>query len=154
MPPTEPQFPCGSAQPYLTQVGAAGGWGGVCATREYWIIYRGPRFLAVVWFGSLPTHFPLLPWSSCLSFSVFLCVTSLSSLLTGERGWASSQIIGREKAWPSINRAVLSGCYLLFLVGLYSSMKSCHTRAYLGVQYLHRTVCLSCSNVGCRRITN
>ncbi len=26
--------------------------------REYWIIYRGPGFLAVVWFGSFPTTSP------------------------------------------------------------------------------------------------
>ncbi len=40
--------------------------------REYWRIYRGSGFLVVVWFGS--THLLPLPWASCLSFSVFLCV--------------------------------------------------------------------------------
>jgi hypothetical protein len=47
-----------------------------CAfSREYWMIYRAPSFLAVVWFGSSPTPFPIpFPSASCLSFSVFLCV--------------------------------------------------------------------------------
>ncbi len=27
-------------------------------TREYWMIYRGPGFLAVIWFGSFPTSSP------------------------------------------------------------------------------------------------
>ncbi len=61
-------------------------------TREYWMIYKKPGFLAVLWFGSSPTpppHFPPLQWTSCLSFSVFLCVDS-------------------EKAWPCINHSILS----------------------------------------------
>jgi len=40
---------------------------------EYWMIYRGPGCLSVVWFGSSLTPSPPLPWASCLSFSVFLC---------------------------------------------------------------------------------
>jgi hypothetical protein len=44
-------------------------------SREDWIIYRGPGYLAVVWFGSKPAPFPLpLLSANCLSFSVFLCV--------------------------------------------------------------------------------
>jgi hypothetical protein len=40
------------------------------------MIYRGPGFLAaVVWLGSLLTLFPTLTSETCLSFSVFLCVT-------------------------------------------------------------------------------
>ncbi len=44
---------------------------------KYWVIYRGPGFLAVVWFGSSPAPLPpALPsaTASCLSFAVFLCV--------------------------------------------------------------------------------
>ncbi len=29
-----------------------------CTAREYWMIYRGPGFLAIVWFGSPPTPSP------------------------------------------------------------------------------------------------
>ncbi len=44
-------------------------------TREDWMIYRGPGFFAVVWFGRLHAlPLPPLPSESCLSFSVFLCV--------------------------------------------------------------------------------
>ncbi len=42
-------------------------------TRQYWMIYRWPCFLAVVWFGSFP---PPLPLARCLSFLFFLCVAS------------------------------------------------------------------------------
>ncbi len=43
--------------------------------REYWIIQRGPGFLAVVWYGSSPIPlYPPLPSASCLSFSVLLRV--------------------------------------------------------------------------------
>ncbi len=49
--------------------------------REYWMIYRGPSFLAVVWFGSSPTPFPLSRLQGvCLSER-------------GEGGWAWSQIL-------------------------------------------------------------
>ncbi len=44
-------------------------------TREYIMYYRGPGFLAVVWFCSFPLPFPHLLSASCLSFSVFLCVS-------------------------------------------------------------------------------
>jgi hypothetical protein len=56
------------------------------------MIYRGPGFLAVVWFGSSPTPSPV---SKFLSLS-HLPVCRQSSFLTGEeswRGWARSQII-------------------------------------------------------------
>ncbi len=31
----------------------------ISETRDYWIIYRGPGFLAVLWFGSSPTPSPV-----------------------------------------------------------------------------------------------
>ncbi len=43
-------------------------------SREDWTIYRGPSFLAVVWFGSTPAPFPPLLSANCLTFSVFNCV--------------------------------------------------------------------------------
>ncbi len=55
--------------------------------REYWMIYRGPGFLAVVSFGPpCPTPPPplSLPLASCLSFSVFLCVADQAFWV---RGW-------------------------------------------------------------------
>ncbi len=78
--------------------------------REYWIIYRGPGFLAVVWFGSLLTfsHHPL-PSVSCLSYLVWL-VCRRSSLLTegGEGGGRVTKSYNCEKAWPSINHLILA----------------------------------------------
>jgi hypothetical protein len=47
----------------------------IAATREYWMIYRGPGCLAVVWFDfSPPPSLPPLLSAQVLSFSVFLCV--------------------------------------------------------------------------------
>jgi hypothetical protein len=77
--------------------------------REYWVIYRGPGFLAVVWFGSLPTPFPLL--------SVYKLVRRRTGrlrkrdkLLTGEgRKGGGPESYDRKKAWSSINHSILSG---------------------------------------------
>ncbi len=71
-------------------------------TREYWMIYRGPGFLAVVWFGSSTIPFPSPP-----------------PLPTGEGrrgvgGGAKSN--GREKAWPSIHHWILSGTDIYIFV--------------------------------------
>ncbi len=43
--------------------------------RDYWMMYRGPDLLAVVWFGSSPPPhpLPLQQPASCLSLSVVLC---------------------------------------------------------------------------------
>ncbi len=55
------------------------------------MIYLGPGFLAVVWFGFSPTPSPLFRQLVASSFSQ----SSWSSLLTGGRGrgWGRSQII-------------------------------------------------------------
>ncbi len=36
-------------------------WPNICTPRKYWIIYRGPGFLAVVWCSYFPTPSPSLP---------------------------------------------------------------------------------------------
>jgi hypothetical protein len=56
------------------------------------MIYKGPSFLAVVCFGSMPTPSSPLPSASCLSFSVFLCV-AVQLTDGGGKGWALSRII-------------------------------------------------------------
>jgi hypothetical protein len=67
---------------------------------EYWMMYRGTGFLAVVWFGSSPIPSPLLPSASCLSFSIFLCVAVRAYWREREGGWwGRSQII---KPWQSL----------------------------------------------------
>jgi hypothetical protein len=77
-------------------------------SREYWMIYRGPGFLAVV-YNSAP-HPPLSPLSSPSLF-LSLPVCRRSSLLTewGGRGGRGAKSYDLEKAWPSINHSILSG---------------------------------------------
>ncbi len=81
--------------------------GSVCVylSIEDWIIYRGPGFLPVVWFGSTLTPSPLSPQKAHTGR-----LRKRGKLLTGEgvRGWAWSRIIyGRKKEWPSINYSTL-----------------------------------------------
>ncbi len=77
--------------------------------REYWMIYEGPGFLAVAWFGSSPTPFPPLPSASCLYFSVFLCRVSAVELTDGRGGSGrGAKSDHRKKAWPSTNHSILS----------------------------------------------
>ncbi len=85
----------------------------IVRSREYWMFYRGPGFLAVVWLGYSPTPSTLLQWAICISFSVFLCVTSPVELTDerGGRGWARSQIIRRGESlvlYTSLNTLCLA----------------------------------------------
>ncbi len=53
----------------------------------------------------------MIPSASCLSFSVFLCVTGRAyRILTGEGegGGRGANTYDCKKAWPSINHSVLS----------------------------------------------
>jgi hypothetical protein len=63
--------------------------------KGYCIIYRGPGFLVVVWFGSTPAPFlpPPTPFPSatCLSCSVFLFV--IGRAYWGRGGWAWSRMM-------------------------------------------------------------
>ncbi len=70
--------------------------------KEYWMIYRGPGFLAVL-FGSSPPPRPSLLSRSYISFAVF---PSVASRDTDGRGGAISY--DGEKAWFSINHSILS----------------------------------------------
>ncbi len=80
--------------------------------REDRIIYRGPSFLVVLWFGSSPAPPPPIfhpfPSANCLSFLVFLCVwgrwRALSRILRPQESLDSSI----KKAWQSINCSILS----------------------------------------------
>jgi hypothetical protein len=67
-------------------------------TWENWMIYRGPCFFAVVWFGSTPTPLPPAPPSPVSSFPLFLssfCVSPVQ-LTDGRGGWAWSRIVGQQ----------------------------------------------------------
>ncbi len=59
------------------------------------MIYRGPGFLAVVWFGSSPQPLTPLPSPSRLSFSVFLYIAGRA--YWQERGLGRNQIMRRQE---------------------------------------------------------
>ncbi len=74
------------------------------------VIYRGPGFLAVVWFGF--SHTPFSP-SPVSKMSLFLNLHGVAgrAYLQG-RGWGGGQgakSYDPEKACPSINHSILSG---------------------------------------------
>ncbi len=73
-------------------------------TREYLIIYRGPSFLAVLWFSSMPSLPASTSPGSKLSLFVNLSVCRRSSLQTGDGG--------RGRAWSRIIRLQESYCKL------------------------------------------
>ncbi len=81
-------------------------WG---RNREYWMIYKGLGYLAVVWVGSSPTPSPLsrqqavyLSQSSCVS------PVALTDRIGG-KGGGTNQIIRPRESRPSINHSILSG---------------------------------------------
>ncbi len=81
-------------------------------SREYWLIYRGPGFLVVVWFGfsAIPSPPPLVS-----KFSLLLSLPEcrlLSLELTemrggGEGGGGGAKSYYGEKAWSYINHSKL-----------------------------------------------
>ncbi len=86
-------------------------FGTIVETSEYWMIYRGPGFLAVIWFGSSPTDLPHLPSASCPSFSVFLHVCRRSKLnyVRGGKG------VGSQIKWPRESLALNKSFNTLWL---------------------------------------
>jgi hypothetical protein len=73
--------------------------------RESFVNYRGPGFLAVVWFVSLPPPFSrqkVGPWTLDIGR-----LRKRDNLLTGEGEGAKS--CDGEKAWSSINHSIISG---------------------------------------------
>jgi hypothetical protein len=75
-------------------------------TREYWMVYRGPGFLAVIWLLLTPLPLPPLPSATCLP------VCYQSSLLTGEGG----ERVGKEPKHTTTRmpdpHSILSGARL------------------------------------------
>ncbi len=75
-------------------------------SREYWMIYRGPGFLAVVFFCSMPMHpSPPLP-SVNLTGDTQEDWERKTTCWAGVEGGAKSS--ERKKAWSSINRSKIS----------------------------------------------
>ncbi len=78
-------------------------------TRKYWMIYRGPGFLAVIWFGSSPN--PFSPFPSVSSTGDTQEDEKERQVVDGRgggqgRGWAESY--DHKKAWSSMNHSIFS----------------------------------------------
>ncbi len=74
----------------------------------YWMINRGPGFLAVVWFGSFPTHsHPLLSVTSTCDEEEDWERETTGRRDMGEGGGGAKTYHG-EKGWSSINHLLLS----------------------------------------------
>ncbi len=81
----------------------------ILLAREYWNIYRGPDFLAVVWFSSFPTISHLLSRQKARPASQRK--TEKERQLDagrGEGGGGGAKSYDGGKAWFSINRSILS----------------------------------------------
>ncbi len=73
--------------------------------REYWMFYRGPDILAVVWFTVVPPH-PSYPPS---------LVSKPDWRHKGRLSNRRAETYDGEKAWSSINHSILSGSLYSFL---------------------------------------
>ncbi len=85
-------------------------WEGMDVSREYWMIHRGPGFLAVVWFGSSPT--PLSPLSRQLYLFLSLHVRC-GRTYWRERGGGDgrgAKSYDRKNSWPSVSFNTLLIC--------------------------------------------
>ncbi len=76
-------------------------------TGEYWIIYRGPRFLVVVHSAPLPPPSPPSPVRK-LSLILSLPMCRWSKLLAGEGEGVRSQLIRPHRSGPRRIRGALS----------------------------------------------
>jgi hypothetical protein len=92
-------------------------------TREYWIIYRGPSFLAVIWFGSSPiaSRVPTPSRQYCkLDRWHTDCEWETICWRKGDEGGVGAKSYDGKKVWFAINYSRLSG---------YSSKKNCYHRS-------------------------
>jgi hypothetical protein len=76
--------------------------------REYWMICRGPGFLAVVWFGSSPTSPFLLPSVISTGGAQKEWERETTAGVKGGRGGGGAKSYDDEKAWSSINHPIRS----------------------------------------------
>ncbi len=93
---------CVSLQPITADIGTQrtnqwdGAWG------QTGMIFRGPGFLAVLWYGSYPTPLPSLS-------STTDRLRKKDNLLTGEGMREEPKITQLRKAWFSIHHSIISG---------------------------------------------
>ncbi len=72
---------------------------------EHWMIYSGPSFLAVVWFGSSTTPHPLSVCSTGSTQEDWERETTCWRERGGGRG---AKLYDRKKSWPSYNQTIVS----------------------------------------------
>jgi hypothetical protein len=87
-------------------------------TIEYWMAIEDQAFLKSYELTPPEPPSPLLQSTSCLSFSVFLCVSGRACWRErgeGDRAGAKSYL--GEKAWFFINHFILSALHLFTTVG-------------------------------------
>ncbi len=118
-------------------------------TREYLMIYRGPSFLAVTWFGSLPPS-----RQQAVSLSQSACV-SPDELTDGRgvRGWGSSQTYDGWKSLALYKLLNTLWCGLSALLGeMYLNVgfklsKVCNDNGLLSSIQSHRSYSFSYLNI-------
>ncbi len=103
--------------------------------REYWMIYRGPGFIAVVWFGSSPNPSPSRPRPPSVSCLVSLSQSSCISPVEltdgrGGRGGGGAKSNDDEKAWSPINHSIFSAAYPTFIFRLKENRTGIQDRLY------------------------
>ncbi len=79
-------------------------------TREYWMIYRGPDFLAVAWFASSSSPSPSsLVMQQVVALSRSSCLSPVELTDRGG-GWGRSQII-RQREYQVIYKSFNTLCF-------------------------------------------
>ncbi len=86
-------------------------WKQIFNHREYWTIYRGRGFLAVVWFGSTPTLSPPSPVNSWINVTHADWERETTCWRRGGRGRGDgygAELYDNKRAWPFIDHSILS----------------------------------------------
>ncbi len=102
-----------SSREYRNPLYSSVGFTVKCEDREYWMIYRGPGFLPIVWFGPSPSP------SSVGILSLFSKSSSVSQveLTDGRGGGGRSQIIQQRESLVLYNHSIHSGVNHVKLYG-------------------------------------
>ncbi len=85
----------------------------ICSREQLWMIYRGPGFLVVLWFGSSPnraTPFPLSPQQARPAIHRNTEKERQLAVGRGGGGWGA-ETYDRTKAWSSINHSIFFGLW-------------------------------------------
>ncbi len=90
-----------------------------------------------------------LPTACCLSFSVFLCIAGRAYLRARREGMGKEPNHTTEKAWPSMNSLLLSGCAIFLSAPMWLCTRAAYLYRHLSKpsppsqHMLHNYTCLS-----------